>query len=119
MNKNNHINYIDKELISELVYNDEKFVIEFARASEHSFTEFRDHYSKFLLRRDEANFRKAGHKIKPVLQMLKLDELIEEYEYAKTLLWENRDQEKLKESADKITRICDIILEELKVITAI
>lgn len=108
--------YIDEDLISELVYHEEKFIKEFADASRKSFTEFRENYSKFLLKRDETNFRKAGHKIKPVAQMLNIDDIIEEYEHAKTLIWQNKDQEKLERSADKITRICDTIIAELKAI---
>lgn len=106
--------YIDPDLISKLVYHDKAFIKEFAEATEHSFDEFRKNYRKFLLERDEVNFRKAGHKIKPVVQMLNIDEVVEEYEQAKMLIWENRAQKLLEESADTIEKICTKIIRELR-----
>lgn len=108
--------YVNPDQIAELVYNDEKYIKEFARASEQSFIEFKSHYGRYLLERDEDRFRKAGHKIKPVAQMLNIDVIVEEYEYAKTLLWENKDRAELKKSADKIEEICDKIILELQAI---
>ncbi|MDX1618451.1 MAG: taurine dioxygenase [Balneolaceae bacterium] len=107
-------NYLDAEHIAELVYHDEKFIKEFAKATEHSISEFRDQYTRYLLERDETNFRKAGHRIKPVAQMLKIDAIVDEYEHAKTLLWDEKGREELQESADRIRRICNSIIRELK-----
>ncbi|MFH5834058.1 taurine dioxygenase [Halalkalibaculum sp. DA384] len=106
--------YIDRELIAGLVYNEEAYIKEFADASEDSFTEFKTNYRKYLLKRDETNFRKAGHKIKPVAQMLEIDEIVEEYEHAKTLLWDEKPVEKLEQSVEKIEGICNEIIRELK-----
>lgn len=106
--------YIDRDQIAGLVYNEEAYVKEFAEATEDSFLEFKTNYKKYLLDRDETNFRKAGHKIKPVAQMLGIDEIVEEYEYAKTLLWDEKPQEKLEESAQKIQSICEQIISDLK-----
>lgn len=97
-----------------MLYGEEKYIREFANAAIDSFDEFSTNYSKFLLVRDETNFRKAGHKIKPVAQMLGLDQIIEEYEHAKTLLWDEKPDKELKASSDKIRGICDEIIEELK-----
>ncbi len=111
--KNTEHQHIDIDLIAELVYNDPKYIKEFAQAMEQSFTEFRDSYGKFLVERDEENFRKAGHKIKPVAQMLHLDQIVEEYEHAKTLLWDEKPDDELEQSAQKIETICTEIIEEL------
>lgn len=108
--------FIDYDIISELVFHEKPYIKEFAEATEQSFTEFQSKYRKFLLKRDEVNFRKAGHKIKPVAQMLKINVVLEEYEHAKTLLWDEKEQKELEKSADKIDKICDRIISELKII---
>lgn len=97
-----------------MLYGEEKYIQEFAEAAISSFQEFSNNYKKFLLARDEQNFRKTGHKIKPVAQMLKLDQIIEEYEHAKTLLWDNKPDEELKASSSKMQAICATIVAELK-----
>lgn len=97
-----------------MLYGEEKYIQEFAEAAITSFKEFSDNYSRYLLERDETNFRKAGHKIKPVLQMLDLEQVLEEYEHAKTLLWDNKPQEELQQSASKVEGICSRIIEELE-----
>lgn len=97
-----------------MLYGEEKFIKEFSEAAITSFSEFREHYYKFLLNRDETNFRKAGHKIKPVAQMLGLDLIVEEYEYAKTLIWDDKPDEDLKKSADKMQDICSTVIKELE-----
>lgn len=112
--KNGEYQHIDLDLISELVYNDKKYIIEFAEAMEQSFTEFRDSYGKFLRNRDEKNFRQAGHKIKPVAQMLHIDEIVDEYEHAKTLIWDEKPDEELEQSAEKVEALCREIIEELE-----
>lgn len=112
MGKDN--SYIDREKIDELLYRQEDFIKEFAHAAEHSFREFSSNYSKYLLERDETNFRKAGHKIKPIAQMLEIDVIVDEYEYAKTLLWDEKPTKKLEQSAERIQSICDQVIQELR-----
>ena len=97
-----------------MLYGEEKFIKEFSEAAIISFSEFREHYNKFLLNRDETNFRKAGHKIKPVAQMLGLDLIVEEYEYAKTLIWDGKPDADLKKSAEKMQDICSNVIKELE-----
>jgi hypothetical protein len=106
--------YIHRKKIADLLYDDDKFIREFAEATETSFREFSGHYRKFLLNRDEDNFRRAGHKIKPVIQMLEIPDILEEYEQAKEMLWNQKKDEKLEQSADKIDRICEQIIFELE-----
>lgn len=105
---------VDFSSLSEMLYGEEKYISEFSEAAVDSFSEFRNNYKKFLLVRDETSFRKAGHKIKPVAQMLGLDQIVEEYEHAKTLLWDERPEADLEKSADKVNRLCNKVIEELK-----
>ena len=97
-----------------MLYGDEKYIKEFAEAAIGSFTEFKEDYSKHLLVRDETSFRKAGHKIKPVAQMLEVHVIVEEYEHAKTLLWENKSDDELQASSSKMNTILEQVLSELK-----
>jgi len=87
---------------------------EFSEAAIISFSEFQENYSKFLLLRDEENFRRAGHKIKPVAQMLNLNQILDEYEVSKSLLWDEKPDKELEASAQKIDTICNEIIKELK-----
>lgn len=97
-----------------MLYGEEKYIQEFAEAAINSFEEFSKNYKQYLLERDETNFRKAGHKIKPVLQMLGLEQVLEEYEHAKTLIWDNKPDEELIQSAAKVQKMCTKVIEELE-----
>ncbi|MBO6572404.1 taurine dioxygenase [bacterium] len=97
-----------------MLYGDERYIKEFAEAAVISFSEFKTNYSKYLALRNEEAFRKAGHKIKPVAQMLGLNEIIVEYEYAKTLLWEEKDDSDIRISITKMDKICSTVLNELE-----
>jgi len=106
---------VERKLIEDLLYGDEKFVREFAAASVQSFSEFAENYRTFLLQRNETNFRKVGHKIKPVAQMLNLEMIIDEYEHAKTLLLNaDSDESDLVASADRIDEICKQVIADLE-----
>lgn len=105
---------VDFTSLKEMLYGDEDYIQEFADAAIISFSEFNEHYKEFLLVRDENNFRRAGHKIKPVAQMLGLQLIIDEYEFAKTLLWEDKPDEDLQKSAQKMNDINTKVLAELR-----
>lgn len=105
---------VDFSGLNDMLYGEEKYIQEFAEAAISSFDEFSENYKKYLTVRDEANFRKAGHKIKPVAQMLGLKSIIEEYEHAKTLLWDNKPDEDLQASSAKVQGICTHVIDELK-----
>ncbi|MEX0994723.1 MAG: taurine dioxygenase [Balneolaceae bacterium] len=107
-------NLIDRQLISDMLFGEEKYIIEFADASIQSFSEFSKHYRKYLLERDLENFRRVGHKIKPVAQMLHLKKIIEEYEHAKKLLEEDQPDKELQRSANTITSICEQVIKDFK-----
>lgn len=105
---------VDFSSLTEMLYGESKYIKEFADAALISFAEFQENYRTFLLKRDEVNFRKAGHKIKPVAQMLGLGLIIEEYEHAKTLIWETKPESDLKESSKKMDSICVRVCDELR-----
>eukprot|EP00039_Didymoeca_costata_P021644 m.345065 g.345065 ORF g.345065 m.345065 type:complete len:116 (+) comp25710_c0_seq1:379-726(+) len=108
---------IDFTSLNEMLYGDERYIKEFAEAAVISFSEFKTNYSKYLKARDEENFRRAGHKIKPVAQMLGLNGIIEEYENAKTLIWEEHPETDLQASTHKMDSICTQVLNELENMT--
>ncbi|MTI88052.1 MAG: taurine dioxygenase [Balneolaceae bacterium] len=97
-----------------MLYGEEKYIIEFAEAAIISFTEFSRNYTTYLHQHNETDFRKAGHKIKPVAKMLGIEQIIDEYEHGKTLIWDEKPEEDLKESSEKITCICDEVIDELQ-----
>jgi len=104
---------IDFSALNEMLYGDDKYIKEFAEAAVISFSEFNTNYAKYLAARDEENFRRAGHKIKPVAQMLGLEQLIDEYENGKTLIWEEKPENELLKSIKKIEGISSQILNDL------
>ncbi|MBO6524432.1 MAG: taurine dioxygenase [Balneolaceae bacterium] len=97
-----------------MLYGEATYIKEFAEAALSSFSEFKENYCEYLKQRDEVNFRKAGHKIKPVAQMLGLEIIIDEYEQAKSLIWDKKEEKELHASCDKMSSICDQVLEELR-----
>lgn len=97
-----------------MLYDEEEYIKEFAEAALDSFSQFSKDYAKYLRIRDEENFRRAGHKIKPVVKMLSLDPILDEYENAKTLLWDNKPDAELEKSVQKMQQFCDKVEEELK-----
>ncbi|MEP0970387.1 MAG: taurine dioxygenase [Balneola sp.] len=105
---------IDFSSLNDMLYGDEKYIKEFAEAAMISFSEFNSNYSKFLSKRDEENLRRAGHKIKPVAQMLGIQQLIDEYEVGKTIIWEEKSDEELNKSIERIDSICSQVLNELE-----
>lgn len=105
---------IDFSSLNDMLYGDDAYIKEFAEAAVISFSEFQSNYSKYLSARDETNLRRAGHKIKPVAQMLGLQLLIDEYEVGKSVLWEEKSDEELNQSIKKVDEICSKILSELE-----
>ncbi|WP_249066764.1 taurine dioxygenase [Halalkalibaculum roseum] len=106
--------YIDIEKIRNLLYDDAGFIKEFTDAASDSFSQFAERYEKYLLERNETEFRKAGHKIKPVALMIGVNEVVEEYEHAKKLLHNNEPDRKLRKSAEKIRNITEHVISELQ-----
>jgi hypothetical protein len=106
--------YIDRELISNMLFGEEKYIIEFSEASIQSFSEFSDNFAQFLLARDIESLRKAGHKIKPVALMLNVNVLMDLYEEAKVQISTNQSDQKLKETADTVQDVCSRVVDEFK-----
>lgn len=106
---------IDRETISELLYGEEKYIQEFADATIDSYREFLDKYREHVLDHDLKELREAGHKIKPISQMLNLSVIIEEYEHVKQLLDQSEpSQDKLQASIERMDEIVQKIIRELK-----
>ena len=106
---------IKRETISDLLYGEDEYIKDFIEATKKSYGEFIEKYRKHLLNRDLSSLRDAGHKIKPVSQMLNLDMIVEEYEHAKELLeGEHTPESDLKASVDRMQSHVDRILDDLK-----
>lgn len=106
-------NFIDPEKITDMLYGDAKYVIDFCEAGVTSFEEFNEKFRLHLMERNMEDLRKAGHKIKPGAQMMGAHEIVEEYENAKKLITDDADNDDLKKSADKMQQMCKTIQNEL------
>lgn len=104
---------IDPDKISNMLFDDPEYIIEFCEAGVSSFKEFSENFQKHLTDRNMEDLRKAGHKIKPGAQMMGADIVVEEYEKAKKLLQNGADDDKLASSAEKMKEICTTIQNEL------
>jgi hypothetical protein len=110
----NNENLVDVQLIRDMLYDDDGYVKEFSNASIQSFGEFKQHFKESLLAREMDELRRAGHKIKPVAMMLKLDPVIEMYDTSKTYLEENRSTEELADLASDMETYCDTVIAEFQ-----
>lgn len=106
-------NFIDADKITDMLFKDSDYIIEFCEAGVSSFDEFIEHYRIHLLDRNMTELRKAGHKIKPGAQMMGADEVVDEYEHAKSLLNNNAEEKQLEQSINKMHDICSTIQKEL------
>jgi len=113
-NSPREFSHVDFQKIQDLLFNDEKYISEFSEAAIDSFVEFSENYKKFILHRDETNFRKAGHKIKPVAKMIGVNELVEEYEHGKKLIQNGAEENELLQSSDRIKSKVDNVISELE-----
>lgn len=105
---------VEKQVIVDLLYGDEEYVSEFASASVESFTEFKIKFAKSMQARDMENLRQAGHKIKPVAQMMKLDAIITMYETSKIMLQEEASDEEINKLVGNMNKFCTQLIQELK-----
>lgn len=105
--------YIDPDKISNMLFDEDEYIIEFCEAGVSSFKEFVENFETHLTNRNMKNLRKAGHKIKPGAKMMGADEVVEEYEHAKSLLQNDADTEELVQSTAKMKEICATIQDEL------
>lgn len=111
MDANNPL--VERQLIVDLLYGDENYIKEFAEASVDSFTEFQDHFKEALVENDEIKLRNAGHKVKPVAQMMNLYQILEMYEKSKDLIGTNSTDE-IKQLIREMDSYCEKLLKELK-----
>lgn len=113
-NNNNKKQIVDVEIIYNMLYNDSEAVKEFIVASVDSFSEFNRHFKESMANRDLKKLRSAGHKIKPVAQMLKLDEIILIYEEAKEKLVYNATEEEINSTINRMNIYCTRLLDEFE-----
>lgn len=106
--------YVDQKLVRNLLYNEEKYVKEFSEASIESFTEFKVKFTKFFLSGDMDMLRQTGHKIKPVAQMLNLDDLLVMYEQSKELLASSHPVKEKEELAEKVGDYCNKVIHQFE-----
>lgn len=104
---------IDPDKISNMLFDDPEYIIEFCEAGVSSFKEFSANFQQHLTDRNMEDLRKAGHKIKPGAQMMGANVVVEKYEKAKELLRNQADNEELTKAADKMGEICSTIQSEL------
>lgn len=103
---------IDFSSVINILDDEPKYVNDFCNAAISSFTKFKNDYRQYLLARELANLKNAGHRIKPVAQMLEIIQLLNEYNKAKIMLVNNSSQKELQKSADKVDAICEQIIRE-------
>lgn len=104
---------VDFTSLTEMLYGETKHIKEFAEAAISSFNEFNIQFNQFLKERNEVDFRKAGHKIKPVAQMLGLQLIVDEYENAKFIIIEEKSDKLLEDSRDRMNSILKRVFVEL------
>lgn len=104
---------VDFTSLTEMLYGETKYIKEFAEAAISSFNEFNIQFNQFLKERNEVDFRKAGHKIKTVAQMLGLQLIVDEYENAKSIIIEEKSDKLLEDSRDRMNSILKRVFVEL------
>ena len=105
-------NLVDFDKVNDLLENDPAYIREFSEAAISSFTTFQQDYRNNLLERDLEKLRKTGHRIKPVAQMVGVEQINREYERAKELIKREADDEEIHNSVDKIETMCDQVIED-------
>jgi len=102
------------ETIRELLMGQDSYIGEFAEASISSFEEFSKDFSKHMISNDMEKLRRAGHKIRPVAQMLNIDQVIDEYERGKRFLENQPNPQEIEQSIQKMNDLCNRIIGEFK-----
>lgn len=105
--------FIKPDKIKDMLFDDTQYITEFCEAGITSIGEFNQKFRNNLKEQDLEELKKAGHKIKPGAQMMGADEVVEEYEHAKSLLTENAEEHELEEVIQKMDQICTTIKKEL------
>jgi hypothetical protein len=98
--------------LNEMLDDDPAYFREICEAAIMSFTYYRDDYRKSMLSNDLALLRKAGHRIRPVSQMIGVDKIMAEYENAKKLLDSDATNEHIKDSITTTESLCNQIIDE-------
>lgn len=105
--------FIDPEKIKNMLFNDGEYITEFCEAGVSSLEEFTQNYRTHLLNKDMVSLRKAGHKVRPGVQMMGADKVVEKYEQGKRLIEDKADKETLNISANEMKTLCLSVQQEL------
>ncbi len=105
---------INFDEVIKLIGSDNNHLKEFCEAGIISFTDFKKEYKQHLLNQDLKSLHKSGHRIKPVAQLLGLQTIINYYEKDKQILTDDKSDEKLKKSVQKMENRCDKIIDAFK-----
>lgn len=105
---------VDFDIIYNMLYNDMEAAKEFVVASIDSFSEFNQHFGESMKARNLEKLRNAGHKIKPVAQMLQLDEILNIYEEAKDKLVYNAAEPEIDSTINQMNTFCTRLLSEFE-----
>lgn len=112
--KDSHKIYINFDEVKELLGGEKDHLKRFCEAGILSFIRFKDEYSNYLINRELDNLQETGHRIKPVGQLLSVEEINNEYERAKQLLINEKDDLALKKSVEKIEKISNEIISQFE-----
>lgn len=104
---------LDLSVIEEMLYGQKDYIVEFAEAAIDSFSEFNHDFGKYLNARDFDGFQKTGHKIKPVLEILKIELLLDKYNYGKEIISEEKPQKISDKLIEEVSKMTTQIIKEL------
>lgn len=107
-------NIVQFDQVNHILEDDPAYVKDFCGAAITSFETFKEEYTNSLKQKDLASLRKAGHRIKPVSQMIGVDQLMKEYGRAKKMLEEDAPDSELQKSSEYIQKLCDRIIADFE-----
>lgn len=105
---------INFEQVNEMLDNDPEYVKEFCAAAINSFESFNEEFKQHMQNRNIENLRKAGHRIKPVAQMLDIEALTAEYEKGKNILENKESKGKIDGSIERVELLIEQVLNEFR-----
>ncbi len=101
-----------------MLYGKKEYIVEFTDAAIDSFAEFNHDFNKYLTVGDLEGFRRAGHKIKPILELLGIEIMLDCYEKGKEILREENTEIGIEKIIDKVSKTTQQVIKELNEISA-
>lgn len=100
--------------IRKMLDNDPDAIQEFSVAAQQSFSSFKREFRTHMHNRDLKNLKKVGHRIKPIAQMLGVNQLVDYYYQAKETLRNTGSEQDIEELVTAMDSICNKIMHEFK-----